>query len=63
MQKLLSSRSQQDRALMQVIQRELERLEEERIQLKMENRQMARQLGHHAAELQLNVEDLQVSQE
>jgi hypothetical protein len=44
---------------MQVIQRELERLEEERIQLKMENRQMARQLGHHAAELQLNVEDLQ----
>jgi hypothetical protein len=44
---------------MQVMQREIERLEEERIQLKIENRKMARQLGHRAAELELNVEDLQ----
>jgi len=54
-----SSRQQQDRALMQVMQREIERLEEERIQLKIENRKMGRQLGHRAAELELDVEDLQ----
>ena len=44
---------------MQVMQREIERLEEERIQLKIENRKMGRQLGHRAAELELDVEDLQ----
>ena len=44
---------------MQVMLREIERLEEERIQLKIENRKMGRQLGHRAAELELDVEDLQ----
>ena len=44
---------------MQVMQREIERLEEERIQLKIENRKMGRQLGHRAAELELDVDDLQ----
>ena len=44
---------------MQVMQREIERLEEERIQLKIENRKMGRRLGHRAAELELDVEDLQ----
>ncbi len=41
-----------------VMGREIERLEEERIQLKTENRKMARQLGHRAAELGLTPEDL-----
>ena len=59
LQRRASSRQQQDRALMQVMQREIERLEEERIQLKIENRKMGRQLGHRAAELELDVEDLQ----
>ena len=52
------SQKQKDRALLQVMGREIERLEEERIQLKTENRKMARQLGHKAAELGLNAEDL-----
>ena len=57
------SQKQKDRALLQVMGREIERLEEERIQLKTENRKMARQLGHKAAELGLNSEDLQSIEE
>ena len=45
------SQKQKDRAILQVMGREIERLEEERILLKTENRKMARQLGHKAAEL------------
>ena len=57
------SKRQQERALMQVMQREIERLEEERIQLKTENRKLARQLGHSAAQLGLDAEDLKAVQE
>lgn len=56
--KKLQTQKQKDRALLQVMGREIERLEEERIQLKTENRKMARQLGHKAADLGLNAEDL-----
>ena len=58
-----SAHSQQDRALTQVLQREIERLEEERIQLKTENRKLAQQLGHRAAKLGLTNEDLTAIQE
>ena len=44
----------------QILERELDRLEEERIQLKTDNRALARQLGQKAAELALEPEDLQV---
>ena len=57
--KKLQTQKQKDRALLQVMGREIERLEEERIQLKTDNRKMARQLGHKAADLGLNSEDLQ----
>ena len=53
----------QDRALIQVMQKEIERLEEERIQLKTDNRKLAQQLGQRAAKLGLNAEDLQAIQE
>ena len=46
---------------MQILERELDRLEEERIELKTDNRRLARQLGQKAAELALEPEDLQVS--
>ena len=45
----------------QILERELDRLEEERIQLKTDNRALARQLGQKAAELALEPEDLQVN--
>merc|ERR1712213_39638 len=61
--KKMQTQKQKDRALLQVMGREIERLEEERIQLKTENRKMARQLGHKAAELGLNSEDLQAMEE
>ena len=54
---------QTDKALMQVLQRELERLEEERIQLKTDNRKLAQQLGQRAAKLGLDAGDLQAIQE
>ena len=54
---------QQDRALVQVMQREIERLEEERIQLKTDNRKLAQQLGQRAAKLGLNSEDMAAIQE
>ena len=57
--KKLQTQKQKDRALLQVMGREIERLEEERIALKTDNRKMARQLGHKAADLGLNSEDLQ----
>ena len=57
--KKLQTQKQKDRALLQVMGREIERLEEERITLKTDNRKMARQLGHKAADLGLNSEDLQ----
>ena len=44
----------------QILERELDRLEEERIQLKTDNRALAKQLGQKAAELALEPEDLQV---
>ena len=47
--------------LLQILERELDRLEEERIELKTDNRRLARQLGQKAAELALEPEDLQVS--
>ena len=53
----------QEKALVQVMQREIERLEEERIQLKTDNRKLAQQLGQRAAKLGLNAEDLQAIQE
>ena len=53
----------QERALTQVMQREIERLEEERIQLKTDNRKLAQQLGQRAAKLGLNSEDMQAIQE
>ena len=52
-----------EKALMQVLQRELERLEEERIQLKTDNRKLAQQLGQRAAKLGLDAGDLQAIQE
>ena len=58
-----SMNSRQDRALVQVMQKEIERLEEERIQLKTENRKLAQQLGQRAAKLGLNTEDLHAIQE
>ena len=61
--KHLQSQKQKDRAILQVMGREIERLEEERILLKTENRKMARQLGHRAASLGLNAEDLQSIEE
>ena len=42
--KKLQTQKQKDRALLQVMGREIERLEEERITLKTDNRKMARQL-------------------
>jgi hypothetical protein len=45
------------------LERELDRLEEERIQLKSDNRALARQLGQKAAELCLEPEDLQAVRE
>ncbi|CAB4061296.1 unnamed protein product [Lepeophtheirus salmonis] len=54
---------QQERALMQVMQREIERLEEERLLLKTENRKLARQLGSKSAEIGLTPEDLKNIQE
>lgn len=45
------------------MQRDIERLEEERIQLKCENRQLARQLGHKAADLMLDPDDLKAVQD
>ena len=59
----VNKKSQQERALLQVMQREIERLEEERIQLKTENRKMAVQLGHKAAQLGLDAQDLKAIQE
>ena len=53
----------QDKALLQVMQREIERLEEERIQLKTDNRKLAQQLGQRAAKLGLDSNDLQAIQE
>ena len=54
---------QQERALLQVMQREIERLEEERVHLKTENRKLAVQLGHKAARLGLDADDLRAVQE
>ena len=54
---------QQERALLQVMQREIERLEEERVHLKTENRKLAVQLGHKAARLGLEADDLRAVQE
>ena len=59
----LSTHRQTEKALLQVLQRELERLEEERIQLKTENRKLAQQLGQRAAKLGLDSEDLHAIQE
>ena len=56
-------RGQQDRALVTVLQRELERLEEERIVLKTENRKLAQQCGARAAKLGLEPGDLAAIQE
>lgn len=53
----------QERALLQVMQREIERLEEERVHLKTENRKLAVQLGHKAARLGLDADDLRAVQE
>ena len=47
----------------QVLQRELERLEEERISLKTENRSLAKKLGGKSADLGLTVQDLQAVQD
>ena len=47
----------------QVLQREIERLEEERVQLKTDNRKLAQQLGQRAAKLGLDAGDLQAIQE
>ena len=58
-----SANLKQDRALVQVMQREVERLEEERIQLKTDNRKLAQQLGQRAAKLGLNSEDMAAIQE
>ncbi len=43
--------------------REIDRLEEERLQLKCELRRVARQLGHRAADLGLDTEDLRAVSE
>ena len=59
----LSTHRQSEKALLQVLQKELERLEEERIQLKTENRKLAQQLGQRAAKLGLEAEDLHAIQE
>lgn len=45
------------------MQKDIERLEEERIQLKCENRKLARQLGHKAADLMLDPDDLKAVQD
>ncbi len=50
-------------SISQTLERELDRLEEERIQLKSDNRALARQLGQKAAELALEPEDLQAVRE
>ena len=59
----IMSSNQKNRALLQVLHREVERLEEERIQLKCQNRKIARQLGAKAADLGLEAEDLEAIQE
>ena len=46
-------RGQEERALVTVLQRELDRLEEERLALKTENRKLAQQCGARAARLGL----------
>ena len=46
-------RGQEERALVTVLQRELDRLEEERLALKTENRKLAQQCGARAAKLGL----------
>ena len=56
-------RGQEERALVTVLQRELDRLEEERLALKTENRKLAQQCGARAAKLGLepgldNAEDV-----
>ena len=43
--------------------REIERLEEDRVQLKLDNRLMAKQLGQKAASMALEAEDLIALQE
>ena len=62
-QQAAEKKQQETRALMQVMQREIERLEEERIQLKTENRKLARQIGGKAANLGLDADDLRAMQE
>ncbi|TRY62027.1 hypothetical protein TCAL_01502 [Tigriopus californicus] len=61
--KPLEYRAPPYKALMQVMQKDIERLEEERIQLKCENRKLARQLGHKAADLMLDPDDLKAVQD
>lgn len=54
---------QEERALVAVLQRELDRLEEERLQLKTENRRLAAACGATAARVGLEEADLTAIQE
>ncbi|ELU00323.1 hypothetical protein CAPTEDRAFT_217708, partial [Capitella teleta] len=52
-------RQQEDRALNHVLQKEIERLEEERISLKQQMRKIAQSSGQRAVALGLNADDMQ----
>ena len=54
---------QEERALVTVLQRELDRLEEERLQLKTENRRLAAACGARAARVGLEEADLRAVEE
>jgi chromosome segregation ATPase len=58
-----SGRGQEERALVAVLQGELDRLEEDRLALKTENRRLARQCGARAAGLGLEPGDLAALQQ